>query len=90
MAENIRPDRDLQLLDASRYAAENHVALKGDLPIGVDKRSVDTWLYPQLFRMNKSTGDTPRRPFARRRPTLYAVSARPTRPPDASSPLPYG
>jgi hypothetical protein len=28
----------------SEYAAAHRVALKGDLPIGVDKRSVDTWM----------------------------------------------
>lgn len=28
----------------SEYAASHRVALKGDLPIGVDKRSVDTWM----------------------------------------------
>lgn len=32
------------------------MVLKGDLPIGVDKRSVDTWMEPTLFRMDKSTG----------------------------------
>lgn len=48
-----------QLLQASRYAASRHVALKGDLPIGVDKCSVDTWLGPKLFRMNVSTGAPP-------------------------------
>mmetsp|Transcript_2035 Transcript_2035/g.6011 ORF Transcript_2035/g.6011 Transcript_2035/m.6011 type:complete len:951 (+) Transcript_2035:491-3343(+) len=48
-----------QLLSASGYAAQHRVALKGDLPIGVDKRSVDTWLHPRLFRMNKSTGAPP-------------------------------
>ena len=37
-------------------AAERGVILKGDLPIGVDKASVDTWMYPDLFRMNTSTG----------------------------------
>lgn len=33
--------------------------LKGDLPIGVDRNSVDTWVYPNLFRMNTSTGAPP-------------------------------
>jgi hypothetical protein len=28
----------------SEYAASKRVVLKGDLPIGVDKRSVDTWM----------------------------------------------
>ncbi|KAI3431637.1 hypothetical protein D9Q98_004684 [Chlorella vulgaris] len=48
-----------QLLQASKYAASRHVALKGDLPIGVDKCSVDTWLWPKLFRMDVSTGAPP-------------------------------
>lgn len=48
-----------QLSDASAAAAACHVALKGDLPIGVDKRSVDTWLSPKLFHMNTSTGAPP-------------------------------
>lgn len=48
-----------QLKSASLTAAGLKVALKGDLPIGVDKRSVDTWLTPHLFRMNKSTGAPP-------------------------------
>ena len=48
-----------QLAAASAAAAASHVALKGDLPIGVDKRSVDTWLAPKCFRMNTSTGAPP-------------------------------
>lgn len=50
-----------QLLKASQHAAAQRVVLKGDLPIGVDKRSVDTWMHPQLFRMDKSTGEAARR-----------------------------
>jgi 4-alpha-glucanotransferase len=48
-----------QLLQASQHAASRHVSLKGDLPIGVDKCSVDTWMDPKLFRMNVSTGAPP-------------------------------
>jgi 4-alpha-glucanotransferase len=48
-----------QLAAASATAAAHQVALKGDLPIGVDKRSVDTWLYPKLFHMDTSTGAPP-------------------------------
>lgn len=33
--------------------------MKGDLPIGVDRNSVDTWVNPNLFRMNTSTGAPP-------------------------------
>ena len=48
-----------QLVEASEIAKKLKVVLKGDLPIGVDKRSVDTWLYPKLFRMDASTGAPP-------------------------------
>lgn len=48
-----------QLHEASLHAKARRVVLKGDLPIGVDKRSVDTWLNPRLFRMNTSTGAPP-------------------------------
>ncbi|KAK9847329.1 hypothetical protein WJX84_006047 [Apatococcus fuscideae] len=48
-----------QLLEASQHAARQHVALKGDLPIGVSKQSVDTWMHPNLFRMEYSTGAPP-------------------------------
>ena len=48
-----------QLLETTRVAERLGVALKGDLPIGVDKRSADTWQSPELFRMNTSTGAPP-------------------------------
>ncbi|XP_020590132.1 4-alpha-glucanotransferase DPE2 isoform X2 [Phalaenopsis equestris] len=49
----------LQLSEAAAYARRKKVVLKGDLPIGVDRNSVDTWVYPNLFRMNTSTGAPP-------------------------------
>eukprot|EP00026_Physarum_polycephalum_P001791 Phypoly_transcript_01794.p1 GENE.Phypoly_transcript_01794~~Phypoly_transcript_01794.p1 ORF type:complete len:844 (+),score=102.29 Phypoly_transcript_01794:62-2593(+) len=49
----------LQLSDASQYAKKNRVGLKGDLPIGVNRQSVDTWVAPHLFRMHMSTGAPP-------------------------------
>ncbi|MED6204778.1 4-alpha-glucanotransferase dpe2 [Stylosanthes scabra] len=49
----------LQLSEAAEYARKKRVVLKGDLPIGVDRNSVDTWVYPNLFRMNTSTGAPP-------------------------------
>ncbi|MQL94315.1 hypothetical protein Taro_026964, partial [Colocasia esculenta] len=49
----------LQLSKAAEYARKKKVVLKGDLPIGVDRNSVDTWVYPNLFRMNTSTGAPP-------------------------------
>ncbi|KAK9170561.1 hypothetical protein Syun_002701 [Stephania yunnanensis] len=48
-----------QLSEAATYARKKRVVLKGDLPIGVDRNSVDTWVYPNLFRMNTSTGAPP-------------------------------
>ncbi|KAJ6316874.1 hypothetical protein OIU78_020040 [Salix suchowensis] len=48
-----------QLTEAAEYARNKGVILKGDLPIGVDRNSVDTWVYPNLFRMNTSTGAPP-------------------------------
>ncbi|KAJ9547973.1 hypothetical protein OSB04_020516, partial [Centaurea solstitialis] len=49
----------LQLSEAAAYAKEKGVVLKGDLPIGVDRNSVDCWVNPNLFRMNTSTGAPP-------------------------------
>ncbi|XP_051149443.1 4-alpha-glucanotransferase DPE2 isoform X2 [Andrographis paniculata] len=49
----------MQLSEAADYARKEGVVLKGDLPIGVDRNSVDTWVYPTLFRMNTSTGAPP-------------------------------
>ncbi|XP_031127124.1 4-alpha-glucanotransferase DPE2-like isoform X2 [Ipomoea triloba] len=49
----------MQLSEAAEYAKQKGVVLKGDLPIGVSRNSVDTWVYPNLFRMNTSTGAPP-------------------------------
>lgn len=49
----------LQLLDATKYAHKNGIALKADLPIGVGRHSVDTWMYPHLFHMNMQAGAPP-------------------------------
>ena len=48
-----------QLTAVRDYAMKKHVVLKGDLPIGVDRNSVDTWQFPKLFRMTASTGAPP-------------------------------
>jgi 4-alpha-glucanotransferase len=48
-----------QLREATQYAQSKHVAIKGDLPIGVDPNSVDTWLTPHFFRLSYSTGAPP-------------------------------
>ncbi len=35
------------------------VAFKGDLPIGIDRCSVEAWTEPELFRMDRQTGAPP-------------------------------
>ncbi len=50
---------DRQLSDAVAYLGSIGVALKGDLPIGVDRESVDAWVAPRLFKMNFQTGAPP-------------------------------
>ncbi|HNP54585.1 MAG TPA: 4-alpha-glucanotransferase, partial [Ferruginibacter sp.] len=49
----------LQLLDAVQYAHKKEVIIKGDLPIGVGRHSVDTWMYPHLFHMDMQAGAPP-------------------------------
>ena len=48
-----------QLLEAARYARKQGVVLKGDIPIGVGKYSVETWQHPEWFQMDQSTGAPP-------------------------------
>jgi 4-alpha-glucanotransferase len=48
-----------QLHAASSALQDMGVVLKGDLPIGVNKCSVDTWAHPALFRMHTNTGAPP-------------------------------
>lgn len=48
-----------QLLDVRRYARAHGVILKGDLPIGISRTSVDAWLYPELFHLDSQAGAPP-------------------------------
>ncbi len=48
-----------QLLDAANYARDNGVVLKGDIPIGVNRFSIDSWSAPQLYNMDTQTGAPP-------------------------------
>ncbi|MBR6346104.1 MAG: 4-alpha-glucanotransferase [Bacteroidales bacterium] len=50
---------DEQLADAVKYAHIRGVALKGDLPIGVSRRSVDAWQHPELFHLDSQAGAPP-------------------------------
>ena len=48
-----------QLKAAADYARKNGVVLKGDLPIGVNRDSVETHNYPELFNLDSQTGAPP-------------------------------
>eukprot|EP01105_Mastigella_eilhardi_P007991 TRINITY_DN1975_c1_g1_i1.p1 TRINITY_DN1975_c1_g1~~TRINITY_DN1975_c1_g1_i1.p1 ORF type:complete len:957 (-),score=278.96 TRINITY_DN1975_c1_g1_i1:62-2878(-) len=48
-----------QLLKVAEYARTHRVVLKGDLPIGVYRNSVDTWTEPHYFNMQYQIGAPP-------------------------------
>jgi len=48
-----------QLSETSEYAHSKGVVLKGDIPIGVNRNSVDTWVSPELFHMHMQAGAPP-------------------------------
>ena len=48
-----------QFRESFNYASSHKVALKGDLPIGVNINSVECWTFPKLFRHHMCTGAPP-------------------------------
>ena len=50
---------DTQLRQARDYCHAHQVAIKGDIPIGISRMSVDAWTSPQLFNMNSQAGAPP-------------------------------
>ncbi|OUJ76172.1 4-alpha-glucanotransferase [Hymenobacter crusticola] len=50
---------DKQLLDAVEYARHKGVVVKGDLPIGIYRHSVDAWTQPELYHMDRQAGAPP-------------------------------
>lgn len=50
---------DRQLRSVRDYAHSCGVILKGDIPIGIGRHSVDAWCSPELFNMNDSAGAPP-------------------------------
>lgn len=50
---------DKQLRDARDYAHSLGVAIKGDIPIGISRNSVDAWIHPELFNLDCSAGAPP-------------------------------
>jgi 4-alpha-glucanotransferase len=49
----------LQLKRAAEYARHHHVALKGDIPIGISRDSVEAWAEPHYFNLNGQAGAPP-------------------------------
>ena len=49
----------LQLKDATEYAHKNGIIIKGDIPIGICRNSVDAWIEPGLYHMNEQAGAPP-------------------------------
>lgn len=50
---------DLQLRAAADYARSKGLVLKGDLPIGIYRHSVDAWVAPHLYNMDGQAGAPP-------------------------------
>lgn len=50
---------DRQLREVRDFAHLHGVVLKGDIPIGVGRESVDTWKNPELFNMDSQAGAPP-------------------------------
>lgn len=50
---------DRQLAAAVSHLHSKGLALKGDLPIGIDRQSVDAWSSPHLFKMDAQAGAPP-------------------------------
>lgn len=50
---------DKQLREAVAYAHSLGVAMKGDIPIGVNRRSVEVWMNTRLFDCNGQAGAPP-------------------------------
>jgi len=49
----------IQLLEAGSYARQKGIILKGDIPIGIGRNSVEAWIEPYYFNMNGQAGAPP-------------------------------
>ncbi len=50
---------DRQMRDVRDYAHQHGVAIKGDIPIGISRTSVDAWISPRLFNLDCQAGAPP-------------------------------
>jgi len=48
-----------QFSGVKKYAHQKGVTLKGDIPIGINRDSIDAWTTPHLFHMDTQTGAPP-------------------------------
>ena len=48
-----------QMCKTKEYAHSKGVAIKGDIPIGISRCSVEAWQYPHLFNFSQSAGAPP-------------------------------
>jgi 4-alpha-glucanotransferase len=48
-----------QMMEVRDYAHKKGIILKGDIPIGIFRNSVDAWTTPQLFNMEMQAGAPP-------------------------------
>lgn len=55
----IQFELDRQLKEATAYARKHGVILKGDIPIGISRKSVDAWCNPSLFNFGGQAGAPP-------------------------------
>lgn len=49
----------LQLKEAAEYARSRGIVLKGDIPIGIYRNSVDAWTNPELYHLDRQAGAPP-------------------------------
>ncbi|MGG9972680.1 4-alpha-glucanotransferase [Ferruginibacter sp. SUN002] len=49
----------IQLKEATAYAHENGIIVKGDLPIGIYRYGCDAWMAPELYNMDAQAGAPP-------------------------------
>jgi len=55
----LQMELDHQLRDAVGHLHSRGLVLKGDLPIGIDRKSADAWSAPHLFKMDAQAGAPP-------------------------------
>lgn len=49
----------LQLKEATQYAHDNGIIVKGDIPIGIYRYGADAWQHPELYHMDMQAGAPP-------------------------------